>query len=311
MNYFIKELNDLEDTLKQYSCKDIEKDTFIRYRKQFDPKNPIWKNLDDEELMYRIGILNRTKEGTYYLTCEGLLLFGTSEVIHKVFPNYEVIYETYWNYMEWKENLFDFFVYVKRNIESKYSKTSQNQEVFSAVIEGILNCICNIERYEPWIHISQSHTRIVIENSGILSLTLETAKHGGASCPKNRVIKKIFGFIGYGESAGIGIPMIFETWKKHQWPDPEIRLNNKKRTTSFILQVYACSESANDEIANHPSFKSIWCYLNEHEYAKTRDIEDLLNIKSARARQLLNDLAEKGVVIKTGANKNRKYLLCK
>lgn len=32
MNYFIKELNDFEDTLKQYSCKDIEKDTFIRYR---------------------------------------------------------------------------------------------------------------------------------------------------------------------------------------------------------------------------------------------------------------------------------------
>lgn len=48
----------------------------------------------------------------------------------------------------------------------------------------------------------------------------------------------------------------------------------------------------------------------DKEY-KTADIEALLSIKSSRARKLLNELTEAGVIKKEGGNRDRKYVKIK
>ena len=50
-------------------------------------------------------------------------------------------------------------------------------------------------------------------------------------------------------------------------------------------------------------------YLTEKVTAKTAEIAGLVGVKEARARKLLSEMAEEGIIVAEGANRNRYYRL--
>ena len=50
-------------------------------------------------------------------------------------------------------------------------------------------------------------------------------------------------------------------------------------------------------------------HLTDHVSAKNTDVAELLVVKSTRAKQLLMELPDEGVIVAEGNNKNRIYKL--
>ena len=50
-------------------------------------------------------------------------------------------------------------------------------------------------------------------------------------------------------------------------------------------------------------------YLTDHISARSADIEELLGVKSTRAKKLLSELITEGIVVAEGGNRNRTYKL--
>lgn len=55
--------------------------------------------------------------------------------------------------------------------------------------------------------------------------------------------------------------------------------------------------------------KKIYDYLIENEKITRKEVEDLLNIKERRARDILKMYVEKGYLKKIGKGKNTSYIL--
>ena len=52
-------------------------------------------------------------------------------------------------------------------------------------------------------------------------------------------------------------------------------------------------------------------YLTDNASAKSSELSELLDVKSTRIKNLLNELISDGVVIPEGANRNRRYVRVK
>lgn len=50
-------------------------------------------------------------------------------------------------------------------------------------------------------------------------------------------------------------------------------------------------------------------YLTEKVTGKTSEIADLLGVKETRARRLLSEMVDEGIIVAEGANRNRVYKL--
>ena len=55
--------------------------------------------------------------------------------------------------------------------------------------------------------------------------------------------------------------------------------------------------------------QAITGYLTEHTVAKTSEIAELLGVKDARARRLLAEMIDEGILASEGENRNRIYKL--
>lgn len=51
--------------------------------------------------------------------------------------------------------------------------------------------------------------------------------------------------------------------------------------------------------------------MQQHEVVKTKDIMQLLEVKEARARQILKEMTNLGFISALGANRNRVYQIKK
>ena len=65
------------------------------------------------------------------------------------------------------------------------------------------------------------------------------------------------------------------------------------------------------EMIENPYIAKIYDYMLAHDKVKSKDIAELLNVKDARARQLLKEMVNEDIVITIGANRNRMYMLKK
>jgi predicted HTH transcriptional regulator len=158
---------------------------------------------------------------------------------------------------------------------------------------------------------------ITFANPGALRIGIDDAI-SGLSDPRNYTLVKLFNLIGVGERAGSGFPSIFEVWKTQDWDTPVIEEQfNPDRTIlklSLSLPQYmevAINSSDNErKIAISDVQKQrIISYLTENASCKTSDLTTLLNVKEARARVLLSQLVDSGIVTKMGENRNRSYRL--
>lgn len=129
----------------------------------------------------------------------------------------------------------------------------------------------------------------------------------------------MFNMINIGERAGSGVPDIYSVWKQEGWGEPLVQEQYGPDRTILVLPMTKkrTIKSGDKKVAIKSYVKTqgqhakIISFMEFDKEYKTADIEALLSIKSSRARKLLNELTEAGVIKKEGGNRDRKYVKIK
>lgn len=321
--------------IERFTIEHINQHSLASYRSLFKiefPNHP-WTDLDDEEFLYRISGIDKDVNGKYRLTEAGLFMFSNDYEIEKAFPDYFLDYRemmdssTKWTNRihsgegSWSGNLYDFFFlimpYLSSAFKNPFDSDTTGKRVGEApavlgVREAFINCICNANFYDTYgIVIKRYPNKFVFENPGILRIPVEKAIVGGNSNPRNKAIMKMFSLIGYGERAGSGIPNIFEIWKTQQWPEPRIIQEFNHDRTILELKFSSIDENSTLDLFAQPIYQTVYQFMQQHEVVKTKDIMQLLEVKEARARQILKEMTNLGFISALGANRNRVYQIKK
>ena len=315
-------------------------DSVKRYRIRMKTYRPghVWEELEDVEFLYKLGAVGRSSDGKMHPTAAGLLMFGYEYEIVKEFPAYFLDYQeqmdpsTRWTDRivstsgDWSGNIYDFYFRVYNKIaqdikipfKMEGGDRIDDTPVHKALREALANCLINADYYgRQGLVIVKKKDVIALSNPGGFRIDVETAKSGGVSDPRNSTLIKMFNLIDIGERSGSGIPNIFSVWKKQGWPAPVITESFEPDRITLSLLI---SESSDNKVAIKISDKSsktkssiqkqaITGYLTEHTVAKTSEIAELLGVKDARARRLLAEMIDEGILASEGENRNRIYKL--
>jgi len=315
-------------------------DSVKRYRIRMKTYRPghVWEELEDVEFLYKLGAVGRSSDGKMHPTAAGLLMFGYEYEIVKEFPAYFLDYQeqmdpsTRWTDRivstsgDWSGNIYDFYFRVYNKIaqdikipfKMEGGDRIDDTPVHKALREALANCLINADYYgRQGLVIVKKKDIITLSNPGGFRIDVETAKSGGVSDPRNSTLIKMFNLIDIGERSGSGIPNIFSVWKKQGWPAPVITESFEPDRITLSLLI---SESSDNKVAIKISDKSsktkssiqkqaITGYLTEHTVAKTSEIAELLGVKDARARRLLAEMIDEGILASEGENRNRIYKL--
>ena len=315
-------------------------DSVKRYRIRMKTYRPghVWEELEDVEFLYKLGAVGRSSDGKMHPTAAGLLMFGYEYEIVKEFPAYFLDYQeqmdpsTRWTDRivstsgDWSGNIYDFYFRVYNKIaqdiripfKMEGGDRIDDTPVHKALREALANCLINADYYgRQGLVIVKKKDIITLSNPGGFRIDVETAKSGGVSDPRNSTLIKMFNLIDIGERSGSGIPNSFSVWKKQGWPAPVITESFEPDRITLSLLI---SESSDNKVAIKSSDKSsktkssiqkqaITGYLTEHTVAKTSEIAELLGVKDARARRLLAEMIDEGILASEGENRNRIYKL--
>lgn len=218
----------------------------------------VWEDLEDEDLLYKLGAVSRGKDGRRYPTIAGLLMFGHEYEIVKELPNYYLDYQEHFDDTarcidrivsssgDWSGNVYDFYfkVYdrIARDIRTPFNTKNgvrtDDTPVHTALREALANCIINADYYgRQGLVIVKKKDVITFSNPGNFRIDIENAKSGGVSDPRNTALIKMFNLIDIGKSAGSGIPNIYSVWDKQGWEAPIITEDFEPARITFSLSV--------------------------------------------------------------------------
>ena len=100
-------------------------------------------------------------------------------------------------------------------------------------------------------------------------------------------------------------------WKTQQWPEPRIIQEFNHDRTILELKFSSIDENSTLDLFTQPIYQSVYQFMQQHEVVKTKDIMQLLEVKEARARQILKEMTNLGFISALGANRNRVYQIKK
>lgn len=326
--------------LEEFALSALDMDSLRRYRIRMKSHRPghVWEEVDDFEFLYKLGAVGRGEDGAMHPTAAGLLMFGHEYEITRHFPSYFLDYQerldddTRWTDRivsssgDWSGNLYDFYfrVYNRLQQEVKVPFRLENGErvdetpVHTALREALANCLINADYYGTrGLVVIRTKNGITLSNPGNFRISVEDAKSGGVSDPRNTALMKMFNLINVGERAGSGIPSIYSVWKKQGWAEPVLQEEySPDRITLSLVFEKAAIKTSDKKPAIKTSGKitamrkeAIINYLTEHVSATSVELADILNLKQARVREILAELIADGYVVAIGQNKNRTYQL--
>ena len=304
--------------LEQYDVSVLDFESVRKYRERVHESHPnhVWETLDDEEFLFKIGAVNIGEQGIRHPTAAGLLMFGTSEIIKEIYPDYlldyrEADYQLVSASGDWSGNVFDFY----EAVFGRLKPALPDNPVRMAAREALANCLVNADYYgEGGVVIIRREDRIVLSNPGDFRIEVAAAKSGGFSDPRNGLLMKMFNLIDIGDSAGSGIPNIFYTWKQHGWSEPTIKQIVHPNRIEFLLPLMKRGdkvtrikqEGKKAEMKSALKRAMIIDYLTDHAEGSFEELTKLLGVKPSNTKKLLDDLIEEGIVALT---ENGMYLL--
>lgn len=222
------------------------KDTVKSYRTRHNAVSPehVWRNLDDDEYMLRIGAASKDDaDGNLHPTVAGLLMFGEEYMIRHEFPEYFLDFREMrdpiirWTDRiesssgEWSGNLLDFFFLMERKLLFDLKRPFKLEgftridetPVHKAIREALANCVSNADfNFQMGIVIKKDPDKIILENPRSIIAGKAQMLKGGVSKPRNTTIMKMLNLIKIGERAGSGVPNILHTWASNGWPEPKV-----------------------------------------------------------------------------------------
>lgn len=150
-------------------------------------------------------------------------------------------------------------------------------------------------------------------------VTLERMKEGYSQI-RNRALAHAFSYMNLIEGWGTGIPRLIHEMKEYglrepEFIDMEIALRiNLYRNTDFnmvsesigFIPLGIVPESAG-QLTKQQAI--IYKRILDNGYVTSAEAEQLLDVKQRRARAILKNMSENGMIKKIGAGKNTRYII--
>lgn len=153
------------------------------------------------------------------------------------------------------------------------------------------------------------------------NITMEDV-FNGRSETRNRVVAHVFKELGLIEQWGSGINRIITACVQQGLPTPKI----EEKNDFFDVEIIRSRTITNDkpsDIVGKPSEnrripsdcneqeRTVFNYIDENGSIKSKQVEELLDIKESRARELLRIMVEKGFIEKLGQGRSTFYTIGK
>ena len=335
-----------DEILQGFGIEDMEMDSFLAYRQIYinrQPDHP-WNQLDVQEFLYRIGGWRKDRQsGQSGLTRAGLLMFGHQTAIKEAFPNYMLDYherpepkaELRWVDRltldgSWSGNIFDFYRRGIRKLTADLKvpfvlKEDQRQDdtlVHKALREALVNTLVHADfTGRASILVVKRPDMFGFRNPGLMRIPLDLALVGGNSDCRNRLLQDMFRYLGLGESAGSGLPKIFQGWASQHWRKPNLR-ETRSPSEQTLLELHMLSLVPEDVLQQLKDYvgEEVFKQLSDNErlilvtaiIEKSIDHGRMMEILSIHPRdlsQLLSGLVDRGLLLQDGTGRGTVYFL--
>ncbi|TRM51896.1 AAA family ATPase [Achromobacter sp. LC458] len=260
--------------LEHYDIADLDLESVTSYRNRFSAVRPghVYLDMGMSEFLQKIGAYGTDRaSGKSGLTLAGLLMFGQSETIREVLPNYMVDYqerpeakaEKRWVDRlipdgSWSGNVYDFFrrTYQKLTDGSKVpfrlvdGQRVEDSAQTEALREALVNTLIHADfTGRVSVLVVKRPDMYGFRNPGRMRIPLDLALMGGNSDCRNRRLQTMFQLVGYGDHAGSGIPKIYSNWQSQQWRRPSLyELDEPEQTLMELRMESMFPEEAIEEL---------------------------------------------------------------
>ncbi len=289
----------------------------FRQRMKLYRPGHMWERLDDEAFLQKIGAAGIDAGGSLHPTSAGLLMFGNRQDILRAYPNYALTYreqldaEDLWTNIAWSGNVYEFYYWACNKLQQDV-KTPVHQ----ALREVLANCLVNADYHGcGGIVVSKDHQEITLSNPGSFRVSLDTAKNGGVSDPRNAAMARMFHLIDVGEYTGGGIPNLYRVWKTEGWPEPVFTESCSPARVSLTLYMTSHSSGENPIDGRRVPLGALSQrqllieYLTDHPVSDLFALSKALGVSLSRTESLLQQLADEGIVTVETDQGNRLYKL--
>jgi predicted HTH transcriptional regulator len=326
--------------IEEYSIDDIDRETFEDYRKSFkihNGDNHKYNKLSDEEFLYTLNVVNRESKK---LTMAGLLMFGKERDIVRILPSYFLDYREIkkfeaerWSHRivssdtNWSGNVWGFFSKIVNRLTSdieipfaldKNMQRIDDTDVHKSVREALSNSLVHADyRESGTIVVIKGENYFKFANPGNLRIPLERAMLGGQSDPRNPTLHTMFAYLGYGEKAGSGLPMIISVWNEKDWVSPKIEeVFNPNRTTLELYMADKFNDKNSFEVQKEiiketeTDYKEqILDIIKNNNGITRKDLVDRLKYTPGRIKYFINILKLENKIISRGNKKSTTYYI--
>ena len=307
-----------------------------------------WTDMSEEEILRSSGLILADPEtGKEGITLAAILLFGKDSTIMSALPQYktDAIYrvknmdryddreviitnlvDSFRKLMDFgKKHLNDVFV-----IEGDQS-ISARDKILREVVSNILAHRDYANAYTAQFVIERD--KMYTKNSNLPHGHGELELNKFEPFPKNPPISKVFREIGYADELGSGMRNTNKYTKLYSGGVPKFVEEN---IFEIIIPIENVPElqvggNVNSEIGRVPKSAEevpksaeeavleeldgqqmrIYNYVVANETITTKEAKELLGLQDRRARKILADMCDEGVLMKVGATSNLKYVLQK
>ena len=218
--------------------------------------------------------------------------------------------------------------FIKVNTKKKWKKGNESRIEMPdyperAIQEVLVNAIIHRDYavIGSEIHIDIYDDRIEIYSPGGMfdgSFIQEQNIIEISSLRRNPIIADLFNRIHLMERRGSGLKKIISSYQNaiNYTQEKEVEFKSTQKDFKVILKNlnYKVAIKSGDKVAiknQDEQLEKILEYIKKYNNCKTSDIENLLSVKSSRARKLLSILVSEKKIQALGQNKNRYYVLSK
>ena len=216
--------------------------------------------------------------------------------------------------------------FIKVNTKKKWKKGNESRIEMPdyperAIQEVLVNAIIHRDYavIGSEIHIDIYDDRIEIYSPGGMfdgSFIQEQNIMEISSLRRNPIIADLFNRIHLMERRGSGLKKIISSYQNaiNYTQEKEVEFKSTQKDFKVILKNlnYKVAIKSGDKVVikiQDEQLKKILEYIKKYNNCKTSDIENLLSVKSSRARKLLSILVSEKKIQALGQNKNRYYVL--
>lgn len=196
-------------------------------------------------------------------------------------------------------------------ITGKAEREQKNLVNSTALREAILNMFCHNDysQTDPYIIIHDDRFELIACGGLPQGLSKEEF-FAGRSLPRNRELMRVMGDLDLGEHMGRGMRRIMKVLKEEDFDISENFLSVNFKFDSRALEML---DEHNKEVEIINTLKlteqeqTIVNFINEHGSIRRITVEDLLDVKVSRAKEILSSLVDKNVLYIEGNGPSAKY----